>query len=229
MRNQHIEEEITIELLHPLGQIDDRLCRTQVEDDTEITKDDIRIHQGNLFPRLLADRHCQICRYHRGAHATFGAKDCNDPAQVTSSLLTRRGNSCSRTWACRCQLVDVADRLVEIIGTNRLGEKLTSPCQHGTPEIVGLTLHAHHNHLSSRALTQDRFRGGNPIHIRHVDIHQDHIRMLLPIEGNRLTSGTGFGDHLNIFLKKEQFLELITGIDNIVDDHHTNGATITHG
>jgi hypothetical protein len=46
---------------------------------------------------------------------------------------------------------------------------------------------------------------------------------------NSFTPIAGFRNNLYVFLKEQKLLDLIACIDDIVNDHHTNGITFTHG
>src|SRR5205814_10397427 len=64
----------------------------------------------------------------------------------------------------------------------------------------------------------DDLGGRDPIHVRHVDIHEDHVRPLFlgEIDG-RLTAVGGAGD-FHVGFKADQLREVIASVGDVVDD-----------
>jgi hypothetical protein len=55
--------------------------------------------------------------------------------------------------------------------------------------------------LYSLLLGADRFRGRNSIHVRHIDVHQDDIRVHILGGLDRLLAGARNANHLDIRLE----------------------------
>ena len=68
----------------------------------------------------------------------------------------------------------------------------------------------------------DRLSCRDPIHIGHIDVHQDHIRTTLAGQVTALAAGAGNADDLHIPFKLQQLPDIFTRLGDIVYDDDAN-------
>src|SRR5262249_36854091 len=140
---------------------------------------------------------------------------------TTARLHHCTGSGCSK-------FMDMANRLIQVISADRLGQELTSASQHRPTHIIRLALDTHNNDLDGWILGQYRLSSRDAIHIGHINVHQDDIGLMLSSKRYSLTSATRLRHHLDIFFEKEQLLKLIPRVNDIIYDHDTDCITLGH-
>ncbi len=71
--------------------------------------------------------------------------------------------------------VDLPDGRRQLVGGEGLDQELARAGQHGPAEVVRLALHGHHHDGRGRDLGRQVLRGGDAVHVRHVDVHEDDV------------------------------------------------------
>lgn len=84
------------------------------------------------------------------------------------------------------------------------------------------TLDRHHNDAGLGCLKGDQFGSRNPIDFRHIDIHQDDIRLKVFDGYNRLSPVLRLPDDLNMVVKPAEFVHIFPRRRRIVDDEQSN-------
>ena len=165
--------------------------------------------RGAAHPALRAeDRHdlARLLGAGRGGHGLGGRHDgCGDPAL----LLSLAG-------------VDLADRCRELVGAERLHEELAGAGQHRPAEVVGLTLHGHHHDRRRRHPAGHQLGGGDPVHLGHVDVHQDDVRQEARGDLQCLGAGCRGPDDRDVAFEAEQLAEVIPGLRDVIDDQNAD-------
>jgi hypothetical protein len=116
------------------------------------------------------------------------------------------------------QLVDVADRVDELVGGEGFHEELTGAGEHRAAQVVLLALDAHHDDRRLRNGVRDDLGGRDPVHVRHVDVHEDHVRPVLLGEVDGLLTAARRGSDLHIGLKPDQLRKVLPRVGDVVDD-----------
>ena len=102
--------------------------------------------------------------------------------------------------------VDLADRGGQLVAAERLDEELARAGQHGAAEVVGLALDGHHDHGGRRERRGHLLGGGDAVHVRHVDVHQDDVGVQLGRHLERLAAGRRRADHVDVALEASSFV-----------------------
>ena len=144
------------------------------------------------------------------------------PAAVAS--LGGRGRRVSHALLVLSR-VHLADGGRQLVGAERLDKELAGPCQHGAPKVVRLALDGHHHDRGRRDLRREQLGRGDPVHVRHVDVHQDDIRQEPGRHLERLRAGRGGTDDLDVLLEAEQLRQVIAGLRDVVDDQDADLVT----
>jgi len=72
--------------------------------------------------------------------------------------------------------------------------------------------------LDRRHLAQHCLGGRDAVHIGHVDVHQNDIRLVLLRHCYRFAPSASFRDNLNILFEKLQLFEVIARLGDVIDD-----------
>ena len=118
--------------------------------------------------------------------------------------------------------VHLSDGGRELIRAERLDQELAGPGQHGSAEVVRLTLDGHHHDRGGRDGPGQLFRGGDAIHVRHVDVHQDDIRGEGCRHADGLSAGRRGADHVHVALEAKQLREVVARLRDVVDDQDSD-------
>ena len=114
--------------------------------------------------------------------------------------------------------VDLADRRRELVRAERLDQELAGPGQHRAAQVVRLALDRHHHDRRGRDARRQELRGGDPVHLGHVDVHQDDVREELRGHLQRLGAGRGRPDHLDVLLEPEKLRQVVARLQDVVHD-----------
>ena len=114
--------------------------------------------------------------------------------------------------------VDLADRGRQLVRAEGLDEELAGPGQHGAAQVVGLALDGHHHDGGGRDARRQELRGGDPVHLGHVDVHQDDVREELGGHLQRLGAGCSRSDHLDVLLEPEKLRQVVARLRDVVHD-----------
>ena len=76
------------------------------------------------------------------------------------------------------ELVDVANGVDQLVRGERLHEELARAGEHRAAQVILLALNAHHDDRRLGDGVRDDLSGCDPVHVGHVDVHEDHVRSL---------------------------------------------------
>ena len=110
------------------------------------------------------------------------------------------------------------DRGGELVAAEWLDQELARAGQHRAAQVVGFALDRHHDHRGARSGRGHLFRGGDAVHVRHVDVHQDDIRVQPNGHLEGLATGRRRADHVDVALEAQELREVIAGLGDVVDD-----------
>ena len=114
--------------------------------------------------------------------------------------------------------VDLADRGGELVAAERLDEELARAGEHRAAEVVGLALDRHHHDGGGRDGPGQLLGGGDAVHVRHVDVHQDDVGRQRAGQADRLAAGRRGADHVDVALEAKQLREVVARLRDVVDD-----------
>ena len=116
------------------------------------------------------------------------------------------------------QLVDAPDAGDQLVAAERLDQELAGTRLHRPAQVVALALNRHDDDGRGRDFLGEGFGRLNPVHDRHVDVHQDDVRgQLLGLLHPFLAVDRGAHD-LDVRLEGQQLLEVVQRARNVVDD-----------
>ncbi len=117
---------------------------------------------------------------------------------------------------------DLADRGGQLVAAERLDQELAGPGQHRAAEVVRLALDRHHHDGGARDGRRELLGGGDAVHVRHVDVHQDDVRVQPGGHLQRLAAGRRGADHVDVALEAKQLRQVIAGLWDVIDDEDTD-------
>ncbi len=117
---------------------------------------------------------------------------------------------------------DLADRCGQLVAAERLDQELASAGEHRAAEVVRLALDGHHHDGRAGDARGELLGGGDAVHVRHVDVHQDDVRVEPGghLEGFR--AGRRRADHVDVTLEAQELRQVIAGLGDVIDDEDTD-------
>ncbi len=206
-------------------EVGDRLVLgIEVEQDAHVAELERAIDEDDLLAQFRGggDRH--VHRDRRASDAALGAEQRDDQARLAAGVRPDRARGLGRgrdgepTGLLPFAGVDLADRGGQLVAAEGLDEELAGPRQHRAAEVVRLALDRHHHDRCGRHGPTEQLRGGDPVHVRHVDVHQHDIGREGRREGDRFRAGRRRADHIDVALEAKQLREVIAGLRDVVDD-----------
>ena len=183
------------------------------------------------------ERDREIRRDRGPAHAALRREERDDLAVVARR---GRGADCTRRARGRrgglrvpgtldlFELVDVTDRVDELIGGERFHEEFACAGEHRPAEIVLLALDAHHDDRRFRNGVADDLGRRDPVHVRHVDVHEDHVRALFLGHVHRGLAAVGRARDFHVGLEPDQFGKVVPRVGDVVDDEDADLLSVGH-
>jgi len=208
-------------------EVGDRLrLWTHVEDHGDVPERQAAVHQNDGLARQLVQRHREVRGDRRPANTALRREERDDLAHLATGCRRCRGSAgrgdrSHGRVACAAhllQLVDVADRVDELVGREGLHEEFARTGEHRAAQVILLALDAHHDDRRLGDGVRDDLGGGDPVHVGHVYVHQDHVRPVLLGEVDGLLPTTGGGSDLHIGLEPDQLGEVLSRVGDVVDD-----------
>src|SRR5579871_3843822 len=83
------------------------------------------------------------------------------------------------------------------------------------------------NNSCPRKFAANRRDRVDAVHFRHLQVHQDHVRLMSTKLLDRLTPVRGFGDEFHVGLSREKFRDAVTEQRMVINRQNTNGLS-TH-
>ena len=68
----------------------------------------------------------------------------------------------------------------------------------------------------------------DPIHVGHVDVHEDHVGSFLLGEVHGLLTATGRAGDLHVRLEPDQLGEVLARVGDVVDDENADLFAVRH-
>ncbi len=176
-----------------------------------------------LLPRSAAADDGEVDGDRRPADAALRAEHGDELAGFPVALRRDRGRSRDRgdrdpVLLLALPRVDLADRGAQLVAAERLDEELAGAGEHRPTEVVRLALDRHHHDRCGRDLGREQLGRRDPVHVGHVDVHQHDIRAQAPGHLERLPTGVGGPDHLDVALEPEELREVVARLGDVVDD-----------
>ena len=116
----------------------------------------------------------------------------------------------------------MADGVDELVRGERLDEELARPGEHRSAEIVRFAMDRHHHDRGGGHGGRQLLRRGDPVHVRHVDVHQDNVGREANGHFQRLCPGRRGADHFDIALEAEQLCQVVASLRDVVHDEDTD-------
>ena len=212
-------------------EVGDRLVlRIEVQEDPDIAELERAIDEDDLLAELGGRGDGQVDRQRRAADAALGAEHGDDLAGVASRRRARAARAVTRLGGDhrhpRHLLAlageDLADRRGQLVAAERLDQELARAGQHRAAEVVRLALDRHHDHGGGRDGSRQLLGRRDAVHVRHVDVHQDDVRLERHRELQGLDAGRGCTHHVDVTLEAEQLREVVARLRDVVDDQDTD-------
>ena len=207
-------------------EVRDRLVLgVEVEQDADVAELERAVHEDDPLAELRGGGDGQVDRDRRPADAALGAEDGDD--QPGSPSPSPRPSPCRRTAAAgdadpalllALARADLADGRGQLVAAERLDQELAGAGQHRAAQVVRLALDGHHHDGRAGRARRELLGGGDAVHVRHVDVHQDDVRLQLVGHLDRLAPGRRGADHVDVALEAEQLRQVIAGLRDVVDD-----------
>jgi hypothetical protein len=114
--------------------------------------------------------------------------------------------------------VDRANRRGQLVGAEGLDQELPGAGQHRPAEVVGFALDRHHHDRRARHLGRELLGRLDPVHVRHVDVHQDDVGLEGHRQLDRATPGFSQAHDLHVTFEAKQPRKVVAGLGDVVDD-----------
>ena len=208
VRHEDALEDLGVDLIERANKVGDRLrLRAHVEDHGDITEREAPVDQTDRLSSGLMEGDRKVRRDRGPADAALRGEERDDlPAGRPDAGPRRRAAAAGLGLRHLLvagplhllDLVDVADGVHELIGGERLHQEFARAGEHRAPEVVLLALDAHHDDRRAGDGVRDDLGRGDPVHARHVDVHEDHIGALAlgQLDGLLAAFGRGRDDHV---------------------------------
>ena len=197
----------------------------EVEQHADVAELERAVHDDDPLAELRCGGDREVDGHRRAADAALGAEDRDDKPGLAFSACdlaaaARRGcrGHGQATLLVALTGADLSDGGRQLIAAEGFDQELTCAGQHGAAEIVGFTLDGHHDDRGSGDDRAELLRRRDPVHVRHVDVHQDHIGMEANGHLQRLASGCRGADHIHVAFEAEQLRQVIAGLRDVVHD-----------
>src|SRR5438128_4793727 len=237
VRDEHRFEDVGVGVVEAPHEVRDGLgLWTHVEDDGDVPEGQAAVHEHDRLLRRLVQRHREVGRDRGPADAALGREERDDLAVVARGRRRRervrrgRGGRGRRVPGALhlLELVDVADRVDQFVRREGLHQELARAGEHRAAQVILLALDAHHDDRRLRNGVADDLGRRDPIHVGHVDVHQDHVRPLFLSHVDRGLPTVGRAGHFHVRLEADQLREIVASVGDVVDDEDADLLAVGH-
>ena len=232
-------DHVRVRLLEGADEVGDGLrLRAHVQDDRDVAERQAAVDEDDGLVRGLVQGDREVGRDGRPPDPALRGEEGDDLAGLARrrgwppARGAGRGGGLRRGRVARpadlFELVDVADGVDELVGGERLHEELARAGEHRAAQIILLALDGHHDDRRLGNGVRDDLGRGDPVHVGHVDVHEDHVRpfFLRHVDG-LLSTARGRRD-FHVGLESDELREVFARVGDVVDDQDADLFAVGH-